>query len=176
MFFGIVRWLRRYRDQGALYPSLLLPLLGMLILSLGHVYALVMLTRIPLLAGERVSSRIISLPFVFLLVFAAIELQRWLDGARLSLPLKLSVAGALVLMVNDQWLYIKLWQVTNVYPNMVPVPVDLTNKLIANHPDPAYVTALLVGAAVTVLSLAGLIVLARREATVRRPVRQTAKT
>ncbi len=175
VFFGIVRWLRRFREDNALYPSLLLPLLGMLILSAGHVYALVMLTHIPLLAGERVSSRIISLPFVFLLIFAAIELQRWLDRARLGLPLRLAALGALFLMINDQWLYIKLWQVTNVYPNMTPVPVNLTNKLIANHPDPAYTTALLVGAVVSVLALGGLIVLARHEARAGQPVRQVAK-
>ncbi len=171
VFFGIVRWLRRYRDEGTLYPSLLLPLLGMLILSAGHVYQLVMLTHIPLLSGERVSSRIISLPFVFLLVFAAIELQRWLNKAHPSLTLQLASLGALILMVNDQWLYIKLWQVTNVYPNMTPVPVDLTNKLIANHPDPAYTTALLVGAVVSIATLAGLVILSRREAAAQEPAR-----
>ncbi len=174
VFFGILRWLSRYRAQDALYPSLLLPLLGMLILSVGQIYQIVMLLRIPLLAGERVSSRIVSLPFVFLLVFAAVELQRWLDKAQPSLPLQLASLGALLLMFNDQWLYIKLWQVTNVYPNMVPVPVDLTNKLIANHPDPAYTTALLAGLVVSLLTLAALIFLAAQKAPAKRETSRAA--
>ncbi len=173
-FFGIVRWLGRYR-KGAPYPALLLPLLGMLILSAGHIYQLVMLTHVPLLAGERVSSRIVSLPFVFLLIIAAIELQRWLDSARPSLPLQLASLGALLLMVNDQWLYIKLWQVTNVYPNMTPVPVDLSSKLIANHPDPAYTIALLAGLAVSTLTLAALILLSRQKSSAKRQVHRAAR-
>jgi hypothetical protein len=159
LFFGIFRWLVR-RTDGAVYPALLLPLLGMVVLSMGRVYNLIMLLPIPLLNGERVSSRIISLPFVFLLILAAIEFQRWLDGHRQPLALRLAALLLLGIQISDMWLYIKLWQVSNVYPNYPQVPVDLAAKVVANHPDPVYTNILWIGAAVSLVTLIGLVILA----------------
>jgi hypothetical protein len=52
-----------------------------------------------------------------------------------------------------------VWQVTNAVEAFPVARVDLTLKVVGNHPDPAYTNMLAIGAAVSVLTLAALIVL-----------------
>ncbi len=163
LFFGLFRWIKN-RSKGALFPELLLPLFGMVFLSIGDVYNLVMRTNIPLIDGERVSSRIISLPFVFFLIFAAVEFQRWLDASgRQAIVLRIAQLGMLGILINDLWLHIKLWQPTNVVLNSTKESVDLSIKVVANHPDAPYFTILIIGASVSLVTLIFILLMTWRE-------------
>jgi hypothetical protein len=153
LFFGLFRWLKN-RSNGAILPELLLPLFGMVFLSIGDVYNLVMRIPFPLIDAERVSSRIISLPFVFFLIFAAVEFQRWLDDTgRQAIALRIAQLGLLGILINDLWLHIKLWQPTNVVLNSPKESVNLAIKVVANHPDAPYFTVLIIGASVSLITL-----------------------
>jgi len=163
LFFGLYRWIKN-RNNGAIFPELLLPLFAMVILSMGDVYNLIMKTNIPLIDGERVSSRIISLPFVFFLIFAAIEFQRWLDASgRQSIVLRIAQLGLLGILINDLWLHIKLWQPSNVFLDSPREVVNLSLVVVANHPDPPYFTVLIIGASVSLATLIFILFMTWRE-------------
>lgn len=162
LYFGLGRWLKNRRpEQG--YPALLLPVAVLFIFSIGRVYRLVRLLPIPLLTGERVSIRMIILPAVVLLILAAIEFQAWLRQRGSEPIVQVSGLGLLFLLGHDLWQHSKVWQVTNAVEAFPVARVDLAIKLVGNHPDPAYTNMLALGAAVSALTLAGLIFLWVRE-------------
>ncbi|MCC6148560.1 MAG: hypothetical protein IT308_13455 [Anaerolineaceae bacterium] len=159
--FGIYRWVKN-RDPRSGYPALLLPILGVALLSLGRIYRVVRLVPVPLLSGERASIRMIILPVAVLLILAAGELQSWLRGRRL-LPVEgIAGLGLLLALGHDLWQHLKVWQVSNAFAAFPVTPVNLAIKVVANHPDPAYTTALALGAGVSLISLLVLLSLAWR--------------
>ncbi|MCD4672343.1 MAG: hypothetical protein K8R77_06755 [Anaerolineaceae bacterium] len=162
LYFGLGRWLKYKRSETA-YPALLLPVAVLFVFSIGRVYRLVRLIPIPLLAGERASIRMIILPVVTLLILAAIEFQAWLRERKLDPVLQVSSLGILFLLGHDLWQHLKVWQVTNAVEAFPVARVDLTLKVVGNHPDPAYTNMLVIGAVVSALTLAALIVLWVRE-------------
>jgi hypothetical protein len=79
MWFGLVL---RFRGPDARRFTVLEgPLLTLAVLSQGDLYALVNRLGIPLLSGERVSSRLLIVPIVFLLPAAALRMQRMLEAS-----------------------------------------------------------------------------------------------
>lgn len=163
LVFGLGGWLKRLKTPEG-YPVLLLPSLALVIFSIGRAYRVLRLLPLPILAGERVTSRMIILPFVLVILLGAAYFQRWLDARRGSHPAaKWALVGAVVLLLSDLWQHIKVWRV-NVAADAFPdVPVDLAQKVVANHADPAYTNLLIAGAALTVLAAAFLIFMAIRE-------------
>ncbi len=162
LWFGVGRWLKNKRSETG-YPALLLPVVIIFIFSIGRVYRLVRLIPIPLLAGERATFRMIILPVVILLILAAIEFQAWLNEREHTPILQVSMLGGFFLIGHDLWQHLKVWQVTNAVGAFDVARVDLTLKVVGNHPDPAYTTILAIGAAVSALTLAALIILWVRE-------------
>lgn len=158
LYFGLLWWLRN-REVPAWLSRLALPAMVLFVLSIGRVYRLVMYIPIPLINGERVSARLITLPFILLLMAAIYAYQRFVDDhSKSELLLWVSLAG-LFLMVQDLWQHLKLWRV-NVAAEYFPVtPVDLAIKVVSNHTDAVYTDLLLVGLGITlttaVLLMAG---------------------
>lgn len=159
VIFGIYRWVKKGFPQHG-YPELLLPVLGVALLSLGRLYRLLRLIPIPLLSGERASIRMIILPVTFLLILAAVELQTWLRERSLRPVEAIAGLGLLLAMGHDLWQHLKVWQVTNAFAAFPTTPVNLAIKVVANHPDPVYTTTLAIGAGVSLASLLVLLYLA----------------
>jgi hypothetical protein len=108
---------------------------------MGSVYKVVMYIPIPLINGERVSARLITLPFVLFILASVYAFQRFLDKQGGSPALRWSALVGLFLLAHDLWQHLKLWRV-NVAAQYFPVtPVDLSIKLVSNHPDPSYTTS-----------------------------------
>ena len=157
LYVGVYRWIKRgAADRG--YPALLLPSMVMLVWSVGRIYRVVRLIPIPLLSGERASIRMVLLPFLVLLILGAGEFQHWLDQRKQPLIVRLSELGLLLIMGHDLWQHLKVWQVTNAVSAFPLAKVDLSIKVVANHPDAPYTTALAVGAGITLLTLVFLVV------------------
>lgn len=154
--FGVIRW-AQHRGDGAGHRELTLPMLGLALLSVGGLYQAVRFLQIPLLDGERVTSRMISLPFVFLILLATIELQRWLD--RRQIGPTFAVAGGFLLLVetHDLWANFSLWRVDLAARAFTQHGFDASVWYAVSRADPPYTQALVWGAAGT---LAGLLVLA----------------
>lgn len=150
--FGVYKWIKNQRAETG-FPALLLPIAGMFVLSIGRIYRLVRLIPIPILSGERASIRMIILPVVTLLILGAIEFQAWLQSQKQNTILRLTELGLLLLIGHDLWQHAKVWQVTNAFPAFDIAEVDLTIKVVANHPDPPYITMLSIGAIISLLTL-----------------------
>jgi hypothetical protein len=164
LFFGVIRWAQN-REESRAYHALALPMLGLALFSIGSLYRFVLLLQIPLIDGERVTSRMLSVPFFFVLLLAAIELQRWLNQPRVS-PVAALVGGFLALVeANDLWKNFSLWKVDTAIRAFEVHPFDPLAWFAVNRPDPAYTQTLGWGAAGTllgVLTLALLVSLERR--------------
>jgi hypothetical protein len=150
VYFGQAFWLKK-QEVPAWLSTLALPALTLFVLSIGRVYQLVMYIPIPLINGERVSARLITLPFVLLILAAVFAYQRFADKNTESDLLRWGSIAGVFLLFQDLWQHLKLWR-GNVAAEYFPVtPVDLAIKLVSNHADAAYTNLLLAGLGLTVL-------------------------
>ena len=164
LYFGIFRPLLS-RDGSDIFRPLLLPCLGLTILSMDKVYStLRVIFPIPLITGERVSARIFSLAFVFILIGTAVHFQRWMDGKHLSLGSVVGMLGLVLLGGNDLQRNLFMWSVLNLakyYPVEVFSPA--LYYPVNQFGDIKYLNFLWVGLLISLLSALGLLYLSWRE-------------
>ena len=148
-FFGLVQTWRRPDAR----RSLLAPIGVLTFLSIGQVYSVINHLPIPLTDSERISSRFFILPLVFLIVLGSIHLQDFMttEKAR-SFGHRILGLGVLVLLIHDLYQHARLWRVENMYSLFTSAQVDIQARVL-NHPDPPYINALLLGGAVSLLTL-----------------------
>ena len=164
LYFGIVRPLLS-RDGSDHFRLLLIPCLGLIILSMDKVYSILReVFPIPLFTGERVASRIFSLAFVFILISAAVHFQRWLDSDRPSLARVGAMLAVVILGVNDLQRNLYMWSVLNAAKYY---PLEYFNPALF-YPvnqlgDTKYLILLAIGLLVSLLSGIGLLFLAWHE-------------
>lgn len=165
--FGVYSLLKHDPEQPFGRGVLLIPILLVAILSLGTVYKLfIRVLPVPLLAGERVTSRFLIVPVVMLSVLAVLEFQRWLNRRRLSVRGSVAALAAVFLLGFDLQQHLKIWRIryldglTNVFPK---IPTDLSLHRVANHPDPLYTNLFFAGLVVSILALAFLVWMVLRE-------------
>lgn len=158
-FFGLVQTWRKKDAR----RNLLAPIGVLTFLSIGQVYSVINRLPIPLTDSERISSRFFILPLVFLIILGGIYLQDFLmtPGARL-LTQRILGLSLLALLTNDLYQHSRQWRVENMYSLFLSTLVDIRAKVV-NHPDPPYITALIVGGTVSVLTLAVLLILSLLE-------------
>ena len=160
LYFGLYRWMKE-RAFAPQLQALFAPAAVLFVLSIGRLYRPLML--VPVLSSERVSARMIVLPFVVLLLLAVLMFQHWLETHAHSTLLRLGMLLAGVVLLNDLWQNLKLWRV-NVAAQAFPVtPVNLALKVVANHADAAYTNLLAVGAGITLVTAVLLVGMAWRE-------------
>ena len=154
---AVITWLMAHqRSLG--FPSLIVPAAVLTAFSYQNCYQIMRFFRIPLFSGERVSSRFLILPLIFVMIAGLAALQRWIKDRPFPAG-NLLLTAALIPTAIFLWKHLETWKVTEaakVYPKM---DVDLALKIVANHPDRPYTTGLLIGAVITVLS--GILILYR---------------
>lgn len=148
--FGLGWWLKK-RDVPVWLKSLAAPAVVLFVLSIGSIYKVVMYIPIPLINGERVSARLITLPFVLLMLAAVYAFQRYANEHEKSSLLRWTGFVGLFLLAHDLWQHLKLWRVNVAAPNFPVTPVDLAIKVVSNHADPVYTNLLLAGAGITIV-------------------------
>lgn len=162
LVFGIgLAWKNRQRLPAAAYRGLFAALLVMVVLSLGKVYEPINRLPIPLADAERVSSRFMLLPVVFLIVLAANQLEAWLRSREWSAWWAGTGLAALLVMGHDLLQHARLWRVEAMAQVFPSTAVDIRAGVI-NHADPPYLTALAVGTVVALISGVILVALARK--------------
>jgi hypothetical protein len=152
ILFGGYFWWKNRAEAGR-YNALALPLLAITILSIGDVYQIVRALHIPLLDGERVSTRMISLPFVFLAILAAVEFQRWLNRVRFSAPIYIAQVAVLFLGAADLYRNFNAWIVPNARNGFNFTPVIPSAWFAVASVDPLYDRALIMGAIGSLLGI-----------------------
>jgi hypothetical protein len=164
LYFGILKPLVS-QEGSKNFRLLLLPCLGLTILSLDKVFGtLRQVIPLPLFTGERWASRIFSLAFVFILISAAVHFQRWLESQHLSLVGVGLMLGLVFLGAFDLQRNLALWSVLNIanyydVQNFNPKSYYPANQF----GDTSYLTLLLVGLIISLISAVGLLFLAWRE-------------
>ncbi|NPV57578.1 MAG: hypothetical protein HPY76_13020, partial [Anaerolineae bacterium] len=131
-----------------------LPLVIMFFLSIRNHYD-VYLGWVPLFAGLRVSTRIIILPMLAVIFAGAGAWGGWLPGLprRWRLAANIAVWALVGWQAYDLLPWALRWGVDAMAGVFPLAAVDLTSKVIANHPDPLYTQTLTAGVAGALLSL-----------------------
>jgi hypothetical protein len=111
--FGLVRWLSG-TEGGFGRRKLALPMLGLAALSIGDVFQVFWTLQIPMLSGERMTTRMILLPFVLLIFIAVVEFQRWLDTHRIAPYLYVGMLALLAVNLYAQKQFFNTWRISNV--------------------------------------------------------------
>jgi hypothetical protein len=145
------------------FLMLLLPITALTLFSLKPIYSLIHQLPIPLLNGERVCSRFLILPFSFWLAIAGLGYQKWINlrsdqlipliGSLLPLPLALA----------ELWSHLATWKITESVKAFPYTFTDLSQKVVANHPDPVYTNVLLIGLTISLATASFLTIMAIRE-------------
>ena len=163
LILGIIAWLL-LRNYVLGFPALICPVAVMSLFSVRSVYMLMRLLHIPLFSGERVSSRFLLLPVLFVLIAGTAALQQWLKDKGIKKAANTVMAILLIPVLVELWLHLNTWKVTEAFKAFPYTATDLSIKTVANHPDQPYTTGLLAGAAVSLISAVFLIIRAWREA------------
>ena len=162
IWFGMITWVADLRWKKR-FSQLMLPTLLVILLSLGENYKQIGLTNIPLFATERVTSRLIGLPLVVVIMISTFFLDEWLQGKPSSLRYLLSGFG-LFFVGKDLFFHLKFWGVQTVSSALIRGKDRiLEGNSISNHSDPAYVTILMIGLALTLIFSLLLLALVYRE-------------
>ena len=161
-YFGFILWLWNQRREKQYWQ--LLPAAALLaVFAMWKVYKPVMSLPIPLLTAERVSSRFIILPFVVVIIIAALNLQRWLDRPGVGFVPRLALVALLAITAANLAQHLRAWKVTAAAQGFPFTDVDLSIKTVSNHPDPQYFLVVGIGAGLTTLVGAFLLAMAWRE-------------
>jgi hypothetical protein len=135
----------------------------MIAMSMGTVYRIVRGTGIPLFASERYSARMFSLPLVLLIVVAGIFLDHYLRATVDTAYRRYLALLALLVLAIDMAAGARLFRVEVSAGLFGPSTIDAAATVVAQRADPTYVLVLVVGAAMTLLTGAGLMSAAMRE-------------
>lgn len=160
--FGLVRWM--HRGESGVNRQLLLPLAALTLLSMGKLYFYFEQLHIPLFTGERVSTRIISLVFTFILIIAAAECQKWLNQRQPIPALYGGVSFGLLLLAHDLWQNLTLWKINSSAEYFIKAPFDPPHWTVNNNiNDRGYFFMILAGLLISLVSLGVLAFLTWRE-------------
>jgi len=157
---GAYWWLK---DSAARYQALVFPVFIMVALSIGSAYRLVRAASIPLLEGERYTARLFVLPLLFLIVMAVTAIDQRMRRATLAAWQRGLVLLGLTVMAIDTAASMRLWRVAVSSGLFGPMRFNASDALVANRADPAYLTVVLAGLAISLLTAAVLAALVVRE-------------
>jgi hypothetical protein len=168
-YFGLFCWLKSHKEPTK-EIVLILPMAFLTALSVGVIFEWFRMLPIPLLDGERVSSRIFSLPFVFLVILAAREFQLWLEkDHRLVTLIRSSSLVGLLVMGHDLWQNLKIWRISSQAAVFEADWFNIKLWFVNNHYDDIpYIDLLEIGALVSGVTLVGLGYMTWREARKKR--------
>lgn len=137
------------------FPEILVPMFMLTLFSIGNVYALFRKIPIPLFAGERVSSRFLILPLIcgVIVSLSCEETFRYRLFRGRSVIADGLLTGLTVVTGLELFSHGAAWRVTSAFKAFPYTRTDLTIKVVANHADPPYTTALLIGASISLLTV-----------------------
>jgi len=169
--FGI--YLRVKKDpalDSIRFAPLDVPIILVTLLSINYAYLVVARLPIPLVNSERVSSRFLIVPLVMLIVLSSIRFGWFLPTIRRSAGAQTLFLAAYVVLVTDLGMHSFTWRLGRMENQFPHVPYTMAYHIV-HQVDPGYVASVNFGIALSLATLAGvLLCLARpRLARLRRP-------
>jgi hypothetical protein len=156
-YFGIYRRFDKSSHlQACQYAELDLPLLILTLLSLNGFYAIVYHLPLPLLNGERVTSRFVIIPLLMVLMIACIRMQRVLEqlapNAKRTVFFlaAILVTGSSLLTHSDTWRIVR-WEEEN--NKDLSYWHELKAAFPIDQPDTVYTLSLHLAVGLTLLAL-----------------------
>ncbi len=137
------------------WRRLAVPLGLLALLSLGSFYGWLRYLPIPLIQGERASARIILIPLLFLILFSAERLQRFLERRPEALwgSARALTGFVLALAVNDMWHNLRMWNLPNAAEFSWWIYFDKYKWFVSNRwDDVIYIQLLGIGLAVSLIT------------------------
>lgn len=162
LMFGLLLLAREEAPSDGWMARLRLPALGMVLLSLSEVFEPINRMGIPILSSQRVATRHFIVPVMLLALLGAVAVSRLLRANR-SGAVRIAAAGGLAFLANDVWQHADAWRVSRMADLFQGFDVDLSLARVANHLDPPYTTALILGLVVSLASFGLLLGLSLRE-------------
>lgn len=162
---GAWLWLRQSTPR---YAELMVPMLAMLVLTMGSTFRIVRLMPIPLLEGERYTGRMLIVPLMLLVLITAGALDRYWRRSGLSVWHRALAVTGLALVAVDMAGAVRLWRVLVSIGTFNRAPFDPAIASVIERPDPVYVSVVMCGAAITLVTGIGLVVMARKPAKIER--------
>ncbi len=161
IYFGIIRTVQK---SGPL-QILLAPIMGIVLICMDDVYrGLRAIFPLPLFTGERVIARMLSLAFVFVLLLAAVQFQRWLEEYKFPITIQMTLLLLTLMELHGLWKNFSMWVVAKSMETFGPFyTFDRYHWITSNHEDSQYVLALVVGLLVTLVSSGWLLFAWRKE-------------
>jgi hypothetical protein len=154
VYFGIYRRFHREPTTPSCdYPALDIPLLILFVMSLGGFYLPIHELPIPLLKGERVTSRFIILPVVLLMVIAAIRMQRMLERMRPSGKRTVVFAAAIATTFSSLMTHSSVWAIPLLEADERTHWHTLESAVRIDQADPVYKAGLVISAGLSLLGL-----------------------
>jgi hypothetical protein len=161
LWFGVAMRVVGKDSEARRFAVLEGPLAVLALLSLDDLYAAVNRLGIPLLSSERVSSRMLIVPIVFLLPPAAVRMQRVLEASPRRRLLSAVAVLAAALMAAGLFAHAHAWSLPVLERSWPapPHPRDLglavldARELGPTAKDAAYIWSVRISAAVSALSL-----------------------
>lgn len=153
---GMLLWLDQNIKKRTFLP-LLAPILILAFFSIGDNYQILTSLPIPLLNGERVTSRMLILPVLFAVVLALGAIQEEISTRHPDVLKYIYIWGVSLYISYDLIKHALRWQVSAVYPFFTHVVQDLTTKKVANHADPQYLALAGWGMVISILAAAALV-------------------
>lgn len=160
VFGGLLMLFWSYRKRE--FPFLIVPVLVLMILSIGNNFLKVLFYNAVLSASERVTSRMMGLALVILIILAVIYYQKTMDHFRQHGLVLLAQITLLVILAKDLVSHTLHWSVKNAAQSFEVIPRDLPGVHISNHIDPEYFTMLAIGLGISIFSALFLIWMTRK--------------
>jgi hypothetical protein len=157
-YYGVIRnWMMEER-----YRALYLPIMIMIVFSVGAIYLPFFNSHIPFLDSQRAPTRFVIVPLVFLMVYAGIQFQSFINQWNQNgWEKQVLVLFGGILMAYDLMVNSRIWSIQNY--NSSKLMTDKIEVAVANYPDPAYTATLIIGFAFTIITLMILLFYADRE-------------
>jgi hypothetical protein len=155
-YFGVYRrFAKEPTHPPCQYAALDLPLLFVFLMSINYFYFPIFKLPIPLLNGERVTSRFIVIPVFMLAVLAAIRMQRMLEVMSPSGRRTLLFAAAIVTTFFSLMTHSSLWAVPVLERKEGTTWHLLETAVRIDQPDPWYQVSVHLSAGLSLLCLFG---------------------
>ena len=161
IYFGLIQGTLSSKSP---FQKLFLPIGGMLVLSIGQFFGYLRLLPIPLIQGERVGTRIISVVLAFLFIIGAERLQRWLELRNIKNISHIGLLLAFGIAMMELWTNLKIWSIPNAVKDFWWVYYDVEKWYVKNNwEDTIYLYLIFGGVALSLLTFAGLTLLSLKE-------------
>ena len=144
------------KNKKSEYRNFVIPITILTILSIGNLYKPIFDTGIPLISGERISSRFFILPLLIIIFSSALAIHDLIMENKNKYKFSFFFIIAIILIANDLTQHLANWGLGSIIRNL-PAEISPDYITLGISTDPLYISLVFIGIALTIASSAFLI-------------------